>query len=506
MSFINLVGLAANDPVPGNYIEVDFAQGPAAGFQGTYAVLVLCNKSAAGTATPDTVVYGPDTPVTLGSEQDMVNLGGPGSEGHRIFRRFNAINKSTPLYFVFVTESGGAQSTGTITVATTATGAATLRIWIGDRFCDTAIATGDTPTVIATSAIKNINSMLAIEVLATNIAGVITITAVQHGLRSNFIRYVAQILPSSAGTTVTPTASTLMAGGTTADSNATALTTIAALRYYYIVSAAEDATQLGALMTQVNSQALPITAIRQSVYAGSVDTVANGIAIAQGLNAARCEIGWLAQSDMPPCEMAAHNAAGFALFEAPAVPRLNFNSFGADAVTQAAWQIKAPLSGAAPTRAQIASALNNGLSPIAVGRSGSTYLVKRATTKSFTGSAAVADYRIRPPHKRLICDRYADDLVTKQALNFSGKTIANDPIANAPLPSPNSVCPRDMTACINRLTSDYDENGLLQNAAVIRLNTFTVRETNPSTRLSSVIPLQTVDLLDQTAVQLLQVG
>ena len=34
MSTINLVGLAENDPIPGNYIEINFAQGDIASFAG----------------------------------------------------------------------------------------------------------------------------------------------------------------------------------------------------------------------------------------------------------------------------------------------------------------------------------------------------------------------------------------------------------------------------------------------------------------------------------------
>ncbi len=58
---IALVGLAANDPVPGNYIEIDFAAGPAAAGQTPYTVLLIGNRMSNGLAVPDTVVYGPDT-------------------------------------------------------------------------------------------------------------------------------------------------------------------------------------------------------------------------------------------------------------------------------------------------------------------------------------------------------------------------------------------------------------------------------------------------------------
>ena len=362
MSEIVLTGLAANDPVPGEYAEVVLGAGPVSAASGVYSALLICGMLSTGSATPDTVIYGPDTAVSLSSEADVIALAGAGSEAHRMFRRFTAVNLSTPLYMIFVSEGvSAAAATGTITVATTATGAATLRIFVGPQYIDTGIATGDTPTVIAANAVININSQTWWPVTATSAAGVITLTAKQKGLRGNWIRYFAQVKPSTSGTTVTPTASTLATGGTVSDSNATALTTIVGKRFYYIASAAEDATQLGVLLSQVNTVALPTTGIRERVFAGSADTLANVIAITTALNAARGEVAWLYQSDMPPCELAANQAAVASLEEASSPPRLNFSLYGDDAQTSANWKVPAPLSGVAPTRPQLLSAINSGV-------------------------------------------------------------------------------------------------------------------------------------------------
>ena len=59
-------------------------------------------------------------------------------------------------------------------------------------------------------------------------------------------RYGAQILTpgnASVGTTVSPAPMSFMTGGTTADSNTTALGTLKGKKYYYQISAAEDATR-----------------------------------------------------------------------------------------------------------------------------------------------------------------------------------------------------------------------------------------------------------------------
>jgi phage tail sheath gpL-like len=505
MTSISLVGLSPSDPVPGEYAEVNFAQGEASSGAGVYAALLVGGKLSTGSATADTVIYGPDTPVPLTGEADAIALFGAGSELHRKVRRFLAINTTTPLYAIAVSEGGSAAAaTGTITIATTATGAATLRIYVGDEFVDVGIASGDTPTTIATNAVKAINGKTWWAVTATNSSGVITLTTRQKGLRANFVRYWAQIRPSAIGTTVSPTASTTTSGGTVSDDSTTALGTILPKRFYYIVSAAEDATQLGALLSQVNTQALAVTGIRQRVVAGSVDTLANAITISTGLNGARAELVWLAQSDVPPCEMAAHNAAIYTLEEAPAVPRCNFSSYGDDAKTSSNWKIRAPMSGASPTRSQIFAALNAGLTPIGVRTSGSTYLVKRITARFLAGN--VVDYRIRDAHKVTVCDRYVDDLIAKAALTMRGKLLADDPKKNEPVPGPNVITPRVVKAMINRLTRDYGEDALLQLVDAIVAGTVVIRETTPTTRVSAQIPLTPIDILDQLAFQVNQVG
>lgn len=504
MPSISLVGLSSGDPIPGEYAEVNFAQGEASGAGGVYTALLIGGKLSTGSATADTVIYGPDTAVSASSESDVIALFGAGSELHRKWRRFVAINQTTPVYLLAVSEgtTPGA-ATGTITLATTATGPGTLRIYCADEFVDVGIATGDTPTVTAAAAVIACNARTHWPVVVSAIAGVLTLTTKQKGLRANFVRYWSQIKPA-CGMTTSVTASTLTSGGTVSDSNVTALATIVARRFYYIVSAAEDATQLGALVSQVGTQALAVTGIRQRVIAGSVDTVSNAITIATALNAARAELVWLAQSDLPPCELAAHNAAVYALEEAPAQPRLNFSSYGSDAQTQANWKVKAPLSGALPTRGQILAALNAGLTPIGVLSSGATYLVKRITTRFMNGSTV--DYRIRDSHKVTICDRYTDDLIAKAASVLRGKALADDPKKNEPTPGPTVVTPRVVKALINRLSRDYAENDLLQRVAEILLGTLVIRETTPTTRISAQIPLQPIDILDQVAMQVNQVA
>lgn len=505
---IVLTGLAANDPVPGVYTEVNFAQGNAAGSGSPRTALFICNKSTAGSATTNTILYGPDTQVPLQTEADVIALAGAGSPAHRAFRKFTKVNRTTSLYMIFVPESAGTAANLTSTLTSTATANGNIRTWIGDEFVDTAIVSGDTPTVIGANVQTNVNAMIHWAVTMTSTAGAQLFTAKLKGPRGNYIRIMQAISSSGTiATTTSVTSDTPLTSGATADSNAAALTTILARKFYYIVSEAEDATQLGAVVSQVGLQALPTTGIRQRTFAGSVDTIANVITVATGLNAPRAEVIWSKNSDWTPFEIAANACAVYALLENSGTrPRNNYSGFPSQAPDAPLWNMPVQRDPTvAPTRADIKSALMNGVTPIGViQQTNSTYIAKRVTTRSLNG--ATADYRIRDAHKVTIMDFFADDWTTKQSLQFSGKDLSDDPVVGQPPPGPQIVFPRIVKAALLRLIDEYAENGLLQQVAATKAGCIVQRETNPTTRMSTRAPLFTVDVADQFASALDQVG
>lgn len=504
---IVLTGLTNTYPLPGEYAEILFAQGPSSGATASYNAILIGGKLSTGSAS-NAVVYGPDTAVAMSSENDAIALFGAGSELHRMVRRFLAVNTSTPLYAIAVADGGSATAaTGTIVVANAATGAATLRVYVSDDFVDVGIASGDSAITIAGNVVAAVNSKTYWGVTASNSGtATVTLTAKQVGLRGNFINYQAQLKPSNITTTVTATSTTLLSGGTVSDDNTTALGVIAPYRYYYIVSAAEDATQLGRVKAQVASQALPTNGIRQRYFGGSsAASVSTANTIATGLNDPRGCLTWQQSSDWVPAELACNTAAVVALVESDfSAASLNYDSFGGNANTSALWNVKAPRSGLAPTKLQQVSALNNGVTPIAASSSGSSYLVKLITSYSLNGSTP--DYRVRDFHKVSVCDHYTDDLLAQGAALLRGKTVAADPAQNE-APPPGAITPSALKTIINRKTRDYFEAGLLKQVAQIIANTqVQYDQVNAPNRLSALIPLEPIDILDQVAFSVQQVG
>lgn len=505
MSSIVLTGLAANDPVPGAYLQVSFAQGEAAGSGSDTEVLLMGNKTSAGSATVDTDVYGPDTLVPLQTEQDAIDLFGAGSELHRMFRRFVKVNRDTTVRAIAVTASGGTAASGVITLTTAAAANGNVRIWVCDEFVDVAVTSGDAFNTTGDAMAAAINTQTHWPVTAAYSTPDLTVTAKIAGPRGNQIRM--QVIKSSGlGTTFSAfTTDSPLTSGATADSNVTALATIASSRYYYIVSAASDATQFGALATQINTLAAPTTGIRQRGIAGAIGSLSATTTIATGRNNARCEMAWQEKSLLPEAELAANQAAVITLFEVKPNPRTNFANFGQDATTSDFWVVPAQrLKSAWPSRTSIKSALNNGISPIGVSTNGSSYLVNRITTRSLNG--ATNDYRIRAAHKVTICDFFGDDLLAKTVLQFSGKRIMDDPAKGQRPPGGSVLTPTVYKGAILGLLDLYDSNDLLDNLALIKSGLVVQREVSPSTRMSARIPLRPIENAEQFAIALDQVA
>lgn len=515
---INLQGLPINSVTPGIYLEIDFAVGQPAGVGVQRPILLLGNKTTAGSATPDTVVYGPDTPVQCQTEADVTTLFGAGSELHRMFRRAAKICQAVSIYLLAVTESAGANATFTITFLTIPTVAGSVRTWIDDESADSAFPANPanlgivTAAIVATVNAKTHWPATAAQATVTTSNDSVTFTAKNKGPRGNLHRGMAAIILGNGGTstmTATNTTDAAFTGGATADSNTTALATILPKRFYYLASSAEDATQFGALAAQVTAQALPVSGIRQRCFAGSSDTLSNVITVATGVNNPRAEVAWLQTSPVVPSELATIAAAVYAQREnSGAKPQCNFDGYGND--SSEVWPVVASrVATNAPSSTSITSALNNGVTPIGVNSNNTTYLVKRITTKSLNGS--FNDYRIRDAHKVTVCDFFGDDLNARFAAQFRQKNLSDDPKPGAPPPGFDTATPNRVRDCVFGLVNDYGEaplgSNLLVNTDQIKAGTIVQRETPANrSRVSVLIPLQPVDILDTLATLAQQVA
>jgi phage tail sheath gpL-like len=500
MDNIVVAGLTSGWTVPGVYLQIDFAAGLISTGEGVLPVLIIDNMLSSGSATPDTVVYGPDTSVPCASEADVIALFGSGSSIHRAWRRFTAVNPTTPVYLIGESEGGSAvASTLAITISGTATASGAVRFHLGGDFVDVGFNVGDAATAIATNALTILQAK-TVWAATPGVAGaIVTWTSKNKGLKANQLRGWAQIVGNGTGITTNKAAPTLFASGSVADDNTLALSTMVASgrRYYYVISGDNDATNVGRVSAAIDAQAQPLTGVRQAFYWGTADSLSNTITIAIGVNDPRGECTLLPDSDWTGVEIVADAVAQYCLAEAQTTPTLNLNG-------SSSGLLKAPEKGTALTPTQQNSALQNGITPLAVGRDGNAYIVKRITSHSLVGSNQ--DFRIRDAGKRTVCDFFSDDLVALFASAIKGKNIGNDPVGNEPSPPANVFTPRLGRSLVASAIKDFDDRGLLQNVGAILANFVVIRDSTAPNRLLVQVPLFTADTLDQVGISVEQVG
>lgn len=511
------IGVPVDYAVPDDFLQINFGVGPGGADAGQYALLIVGNKLAgSGTATVDTVVYGPTSSPPLQTETDMIALGGSGCEAHRMWLRARKVLDlaatvgvtAPPVYVVFPTESAGVAASLAFLLANTSTGAAVLRFFMGDEFVD--VNVGATATIATTGAalVTAINNQTRWPITAAFSTPNVTVTAKNIGPRGNEIRCWAKIISGTTAQTVTNNASTPLASGATADSWTSMLATILPTRYYYIASPSSDTagTTYDDLVTQVLSQAQPITGIRQRVFAGFIGTQAAGstVAATAAINTERSEIYWLQTAELTAGELAATAAAIHAVFESRDWSH-NFAKFGLgkkrDIQTDKFWRVPAPQTQTnwptLGTAGSINTALNNGLTPIGVTNTGQTYIVRSITTRHKNGSNF--DYRARDSHIVSVLDRWSDAMLADYSETFGASKIIDDLAAGEPVPGPNVVQPQQIKALIFKWI-DKVANAQFKKAESIKAGVIVQRDSTNLNRVGVRIPARVIDLFFQSVI------
>lgn len=255
------------------------AKGPSAL---AYRALIIGQKiSALGTAVADTLYK-------VTSADQVATLAGRGSQLHRQARAWFANNRSTELWIgVLADNAGGVAATGTVTITGPATAPGTLSLYIAGERVTVAVASGDTATAIATAlsaAVGAVSGSSNYAVKASNVAGVVTLTAHHKGLEGNEIdvrvNYTdGDALPAGVGVAIVK-----MASGTL---NPVLTTLIAGLgdSWFHIwTHPYTDATSLTAIETELSSRFSSSRMIDGVAFAAKNDTYANVGTLGAGRN------------------------------------------------------------------------------------------------------------------------------------------------------------------------------------------------------------------------------
>ena len=499
---LSLTGVAANWSVPQTLIETSFAQGVLLGNPNTPKVLLMGPKTSSGSATADSQVYGP-----LTAERDVITYFGTGSSIHRQWKAFTMVCPTAPIYGLAVTESGGTQASATITFASAATAAGKVSLYLAGKYIEVAFASGDAYDTGIAEAVKNaINADTTLAVTASRLNGVVTVQYRIKGTNGNWFRIRGSI---TSGCTTTCTVSAAVLGsGATDESYTTALATILASEYKYIIPAINPTTtsdaRFAALSAQLVTQALPTTGIRQQCIVCTAETIGNATTFVTAYNKPRNSVLWQKNSEWEPMEVAAHMAGVRYNLETGADPGVNYDGYG-NGVNDI-WFVPCQYSQAdQPTRVEQNTAISVGLTPIAASTAGKSYVVMSCT-------AAGADPRIRDTAKVTVVDRFADDLAVRYSSQWQRAKLADDPTNDGAKPLLANICtPQRLKAnTIVPLLLSYRDAGLLNNVDTATTGTIAKTATGidptVTTRINARIPLEVTPLCHQFAALVSEVS
>lgn len=438
---------------PGSYVQVVFGASPNGAGGNTRYVLLLGNKTTAGTATADT------EEVLLTSAEDARTYFGEGSELHLMAKAAFQMAPAAALKAIAVTAaSGGVAATGTITVANTATASGTATFWIHGVEIPVAIVVGDTVATQTTNITAAINAKspdLLVTASGNTGTGVITITARHVGTRGNFITLRKKVA-DVGGSTYTLSGANL-SGGTGTDTLTAALDTAARSRHHYYALASVDTTALQAVQTQLDTMAGPLVGKRQQAIYATHASLGTATTQAEALNEERMQGLWAYQFETPPCVIAAAWAAMRSVAESRSYSvELSLKNF--DVVDL--WPAVKPPPNEANycTNSTANSALDVGLTPLQVQEgTGHPYVVLSITTHS-NDSSGNPDTRTLTTNYVTVTDAVADEFEAWFSSTFPDTKLRDDVTSGDDALPPNTTTPGFVKSMWHSKTRELFEN------------------------------------------------
>ncbi len=470
-----LTGVDPTNPRPAIRREFIFGAGPSLGQAPNRPILIVANRTSAGSETLDVV----DQDLPIESDADCRTRFGARSELYAMYRQIAAVPQDSMIYGIAATESAGAASSVEFTVSTTSDASTTWEFHChGETFTYSAIAT-DTVTITAQGIAAAFTGHDEGRLQVTAIAAIdgagpdwkITVTAAQTGPRGTQIigaiatRGLRVRIASGTGNaqTVVKNVGSHVAGGAEDDHSA-AIANIQNGEWYYQVTAKTATVALttsdnglGEHMTMLKAEALPITGKDQQLHAAVVSdqSDATDVATSSPANSTQLRIFHQENSDWSNAMLAAHCMA-VARQQEMKHPGANINQW--TAADGQVFNVPKPyLVADHPTSAEIVADLNNGVSPIVY--EGNRVSLDRLVLSRSLNSLGSQDYRAREGHiYSAITFVWA---IARQRYESIRQPFADaDPVGNNPPPKGHTT-PSDIVTMWETLIDDMTSDNPL---------------------------------------------
>ena len=516
-------GLSASRKTPGIYLAVILGGAGTSSGDAPKTILLQGNAVLSARAATLNLLASPQIAITAGtmaaatptfcaSADDAGTYAARGSELHSMAEAVFAQYPDATVYLEAVADGGGTAASLVNTFATNASAAFTIRIYACGKIIDVPVASGDTPTVIATACAEAINDVDTLPFIAQFSAGALTLTAKCTGPRGNALVCAFSFVSSSGTETAITTSSTssgagttgVLSGGTqvsgeycfslgaTQDDWTAAIAAIASTKYDRIIAACTDATNIDLLAAHLDSLALVTSQKRMQGIVATVAAYSAAITLATGRNKSRLQIVWHYNSRIPPWVVAAQvgaarligdSAAGGRLVGEATDPAANLD--GLELVSVTAQNTVADQ----PTATEIEGALNNGLTPLApsANRPGYTTVARCITSRSL--ASGVPNYAVLDTSNVTICDHVADGLNSELASLYAGFKLTSDSSDGLPPRAPNVTSPALIRSEIARILTGYEEKAIIRDVTA-NLALLTVTASATPGRVDCEIPCE----------------
>lgn len=477
---MSLLGLAGS-PIPRVARQFFFGQGASTGASGTREVVIVANKTSAGTLATETLSD------YVSSQSDVDTLTGARSEARWMYYALNLANQTARVRIMLVPENGSATaSTVTFTFVTAASDATDLNIDWGGLRTSVAVASGDTAitqaaaVVAAISADPNLPFTAAIG--GTGSEHIVTATTSLKGPRSAHILGALRMAHAkSVSTTITKSS---VSAGSGADDNTNALAALSNTEIYYhaascTASSGVTATDsgVGEYIQYIRTQNQPVNAKDQIVVFGldCSASAATSVTTSAAANSVLAKFPWVQNNDWFPGMIAAHYV-GILQLQEDVYAAYNFAGYTNTDSTP--YAVPDPFDkNDRPTTTEITTALNNGFIPIGFRPNGQSYVVRDITSANFTGSSTTKDYRQRPGHTPSVIFAAWAELRQRHLASKQPNIAADPPAGVKPIPGftyPSAVASR-IRSVISDLTSSnnfahQDGKALLDPSVIDEMN------------------------------------
>lgn len=267
--------------VPLFYAEMDNSQANTESDSGASLIIAMANTGSS--ITRNKLIIMPSA--GLAGKQ-----AGRGSQLARMVSKYRNVDPYGELWVIAVDAPEGDAATGTLTLTGAAQASGTLSLYIGTQRVQSAVATGDTVSEMASALADAINADLDLPVTASAAAGVITLTARHAGLCGNDIPVVMNYYGTVGGEDLpdgVTVAIVAMSGGTGAPELDAAVAAMGDEAFDFIGLPFSDSASVETLALEMNDDSGRWSYARQlygHVYTAKAGTLSDLVAFGDTQN------------------------------------------------------------------------------------------------------------------------------------------------------------------------------------------------------------------------------